>query len=463
MIIIFDIEANREILTKVFANYQLMYHINFHMWLYYCGVTDINHHYSMSTSSSYDDIFINEFNLDAQGVGEYGFLNDRFTRKINTNFIGKFIDEEVSYSIGRNLNYISHTGDDKIVEAIRLNLANWKEDHDSNLFKNMLIYTQAYELYYINMDAEFSSRVISPRHGIAYVDNYDNVIFFLHIFRQPYDTKIYVDIYTESEIIHCDEVFNEISPRNSHPFGQVPVGITNLSDEGWLNSIYHKCKGLQDAYEQNLSDCSQEIGEFRNSYLILNNLSLQNDDLAEMKKKGIILTKGKEGTATWLEKNANDAFLQNTLQTIEDKLYQVSCHLNHNDKISSNVSSLAIRAKLIALEEKCRLNEKAFSNCIKTRLKMLFAYLKNLKGTNYDYRDVRWKYTANVPADDTANANIVSQLGDKLPTDVALSLFSFIDNPQLVAKQVEEQNKANLIGADLLNNASGSHANGGAD
>jgi SPP1 family phage portal protein len=449
--IIFDIDANREILTKVFSDFQRQYHINFHMWLYYNGITDVGHAYDISASGTYEDIFVNEFALNAQGVGEYSYINDRNNNKIPTNFIGKFVDEETSYSIGQNLNYISYSGDSKIIEAIRLNLANWKEDHDVKLMKDMLTYSKTFELYYIDKDACFCSRIISPRHGIAYTDECDEPIFFLHIFRRAYDTKQYVDVYTDSEIIHCNEVFNELG-RQSHPFGCVPVGIANLSEDGWLGTLYHKCKGLQDAYERNLSDVSQEIGEFRNSYLILNNLAIQDDDIEDMKKKGIIETKGKDGSATWLEKNVNDAFLQNTLRTIEDKLYQISCHLNHNDKISSNVSSLAIRAKLISLEEKCRLNEKALTNTIKTRLRILFAYLKYLKSSNnYDVRDVKVKWTANIPSDDLTNSTIVTALGDKLSTETALSLFSFIDNPANEVKKAKAETKANSIGAALLN------------
>jgi len=420
------------------------------MWLYYNGITDVGHTYDMSADGSYSDIFVNEFSLNAQGVGEYSYINDRNNNKISTNFIGKFVDEETSYSIGQNLNYISHSGDSKITEAIRLNLANWKEDHDVKLMKDMLIYSKAFELYYIDKDANFSSQIISPRHGIAYTSECDEPIFFLHIFRNSYETKQCVDVYTDSEIIHCDETFNELG-RCSHPFGEVPIGIATLSEDGWLGTLYHKCKGLQDAYERNLSDVSQEIGEFRNSYLVLNNLALQDEDIVTMKKKGVMETKGKDGSASWLEKNVNDAFLQNTLKTIEDKLYQISCHLNHNDKISSNVSSLAIRAKLISLEEKCRLNEKALTNTIKTRLRMLFSYINSLKSTSYDVRDVRVKWTANIPSDDLTNATIVTALGDKLSTETALSLFSFIDNPANEVKKAKEETKANSIGAGLLN------------
>jgi SPP1 family phage portal protein len=446
----FDVDANREILTKVKSNFERQYHVNMKMYMYYMGITDTGHDLSVSSNGSYDDIFIDEFNLDAEGAGNYNYVNDRYDHRINTNFIKKFVKEEVSYSVGNDLTYTSHKGDDKIIDLLRISTAHWKADHDATLAKNMLIYSNAYELYYIDKEAQFCSRVISPRHGIAYLDHCDNVIFFLHIFRKAYDTKQYIDIYTDSEIIHCNDVFTEIN-RTSHPFGCVPVGVAVLSEEGWLDSLYKDLKTLQDAYETNLSDISSEITEFRNAYLVLNNLDLQDSDLATMKKQGIMKTKGKDGSAVWLIKTINDTFIQNTLTTLEDKMFQISCHINSNEKMSSNTSSLALRARLISLEEKCKLNQKALANCVKTRLCMLLCYMNNLKGTNYDYRDIKIKFTPNIPSDDLTNSTVVTALGDKLSTETALSLFSFIDNPQNEVKKAQAEAKANSIGAGLLN------------
>jgi len=451
VITIFDVDKQKDLLTKVFSNFQLQYHVFLKMYLYYMGLTDANSNgMGLSTNGSYDDIFINEYNLDAEGAGNYNYVNDRYNKKIGTNFIKKFTKEEVSYSVGNDITYTSHKGDEKIVELRRLATAHWKEDHDATLAKNMLIYSTAYELYYIDTEPQFCSRVISPRHGIIYSDNRDNVIFFLHIYREPYDPKQYVDIYTDSEIIHCDEVFTEIS-RKTHVFGCVPVGLAIVSEEGWLDSLYKDIKALQDAYETNLSDISSEITEFRNAYLVLNNLDLADGDLKKMKEQGVMKTKGKDGSASWLIKTINDTFIQNTLTTLEDKMFQIACHINSNEKMSSNTSSLALRARLISLEEKCKLNQKALANCVKTRNKMLFIYQNWLHQTSFDYKDLKVKFTPNIPSDDVTNSTVVTALGDKLSSETALSLFSFVDNPQHEVAKAKEEAKANSIGNSLLN------------
>ena len=444
----FDLTDNKELLNKVFSEFQLEWHVYQRMYWYYMGITKNHNLGCFDTATTISDGFFSDFtNMDddfnSSSTG-LDTINDRSKHKTDTNYIKKFVKEEVSYSVGNDINYISHSGNEEIVNVIKYNTAHWAEDHDAKLLKNMLMYSIAYELYYTDKDAKFCSKIISPRHGIAFTDDYGNIKFFLHIFREKLDPKMYIDIYTDTEIIHCNETFEEIS-RQFHPFGIVPVSIAQLSEEGWLDTIYHDIKGLQDAYEKNLSDLSQEISEFRNAYLVLNNVDIKDDDVAEMKKKGILKVRGSDGSTQWLVKNINDNFVQNTLTTIEDKIYQITSHINTNEKMQSNTSSLALRARLIGIEERCKLNNKALTNCIKNRLKMMFSYLNNLKSTNYDYLDIKLKYTPNIPSDDLVNSQIISTMGDRLSLETGLSLLGFIDNPANEVKKVLEERKANII------------------
>ncbi|WP_082174065.1 phage portal protein [Clostridium niameyense] len=402
-----------------------------------------------SNKATYDKMYA-YYKGNTDAINNYQMVTERSNNKINTNFIKKFIKEEVSYSVGNDVTYISKSGNENIVNDIDYYLDHWSEGHDSNLAKNMLIYSLAYELYYIDKEGQFSSKIISPREGYAAIDDFSNISFFMHIFKLSFDDTNYIDVYTDREIYHFNDKFEEIKPLTKHIFGQVPVGICQLSDEGKDDTLFKDLKGLQDAYETNLSDISNEISDFRNAYMVLTGVTINEDDIPKMKKLGVMQIKDKNGTAAWLIKNINDTFIQNTLNTMEDKMYQLSSHINHNEKMQSNLSSLALRARLIALEEKCKLNQKSIADCIKIRLKFLFTYLEVIKNITYDFRDIKIKFTPNIPQDDLMTAQVISQLGDKLSTETGLSLLSFIENPKNELNKLKTENEENDIGERLL-------------
>lgn len=125
---------------------------------------------------NYDKMY-NYYIGDTDAMREYKFITKRSNNKVNINFMKKFIQEEVSYSVGNDVNYISKSGNEKIVNDIDYYLDHWSEAHDSNLAKNMLIYGLTYELYYTDREGQFSSKIIPPTKGYAYADNFGNISF----------------------------------------------------------------------------------------------------------------------------------------------------------------------------------------------------------------------------------------------------------------------------------------------
>lgn len=410
--------------------------------------------YFQIKKTSYDEMYF-YYKGHSKALEDYFMISDenRSNRTIRVNFVKKFIKEEVSYSIGNEINYISKSQNVNIIKDIDFYLGHWSEQHDTKLMNRMLTYGLAYELYYIDDNSQFCSQIITPREGYAFVDSLGNVRFFMHVYYKKFDSKLYIDVYDESNIYHYIGNFDNLQSTEEHYFqGEVPVSIAQVSDEKEHDTIFNDIRGLQDAYETNLSDISNEISDFRNAYLSIFGFQIKDEDIDKMKELGIIQVPSDKGRAEWIIKNINDSFIQNTLTTLEDKMYQISSHINHNEKMQSNLSGIALRSRLISLEEKCKLNTKAFADAVKSRLKFLFAYLNLRQNKTYDYKDIKLKFTPNVPQDDVSSAQIITQLGDKLSLETALSLLSFVDNPQNEAEKVkkEQQEKWPKTGLDKV-------------
>ena len=226
----------------------------------------------------------------------------------------------------------------------------------------------------------------------------------------------------------------------------MPVSVGNLTQEKYDDSLYKDIKGLQDAFETNLSDIGNEISDFRNAYLLFKNASIDEAQVGKMKELGIIqFPNSTNGDAGWLIKNINDTFIQNTLDRYVDTMYQIACHINHNEKMQSNLSGIALRSRLIALENKCELEQKAHYNVIKNRLKFLCRYLNLKKNKNYDYKNVKAIYTPNIPQDDLSTAQMLSQTPEGIISkDTARGLFSFINNKVAEAEKVKKEQREEI-------------------
>lgn len=382
---------------------------------------------------------------DTDAIRKYLFITERSNLKINSNYIKKFIKEEVAYTLGNDITYESRNENENIVNDIEYYTAHWDELHDTDVMKYLLIFTQVYELYYIDNNADFCSKIIKPTEGYAYYDKASGkVLFFIHAFKNDFETTVtYIDVYTADYIYHYDGKFNEIADPTPNIFGEVPVTIGKLTEEGYDDSLYRDMKGLQDAFETNLSDIGNEISDFRNAYLLFKNAQVDEEKIPEMKKLGVIQFPDSGGDAAWLIKNINDTFIQNTLDRYEDTMYQLACHINHNEKLQSNLSGVALRSRLIALENKCSLQTKAHKNIVKNRIRFLFLYLDLKKNKKYDYKDVKAIYTPNVPSDDLSTAQMLSQLPEGLISkDTGRGLFSFINNVPYEGQKVQKEQKS---------------------
>lgn len=444
---IFDIDSNRQLLSDCYGRYTQFWRVYTNMYVAYLGMDKalINANLGLYNDIIFSDVDAGNYNRSC--------LQDRYEHHIKTNYLKKFIDEETAFSVSIPVTYKSRSGDDDIIDTINTSLAHWSASTDSNLCKNMLIHSVAYELYYIDCDGEFCSRVISPRHAYAYTDSFCNVKLFMHIYRKGFELTQFVDIYTDSEIIHCDEQFNEVAPRQQHFFGQVPVAVATYTDDGWTDSLYNSIEGLQSSLERISNDMSEEIQEFRNAYMIAKNTQIDPDKADEMKKMGIINVRGDNADVSFLTKDINDTFLTNQQTFLMERIYELTNHVSNGEKTPSNTSSVAMKAKLIDTIQKVTLNQNGLLDAIKTRIKLLFVYLNFTEGTNYDWKDVEIIFTQNLPNDDLQAANICSLMQDKIPLETQLSLFSFIQNPQLSAKQAMEQQEQATVGSNLLDQA----------
>ena len=393
----------------------------------------------------------------------------RSNLKPRTNFIQKLVDEEASYSFGNKITYTSKDNNRDVINDIDYILSGYKADYDINLGIELIKYGVCYEINY-RKNGKFKSKTVTPLNGYMFLDEDDDPVCFLHIYKKKFDTKEYIDVYTNRNIYHFDSSFKEISKPTPHFFGIVPVGIGMIGgnsyndDRGYIEgdkTIYRTIKTLQDAFETNLGDSASEVSDIRNAILKVFNIALE-DELDEEgnptgKKKepilrnNIIMYLNGEGEskpdAEWLIKNINDAFIRNTRNDIKDLMYVLTSHIDSNEKLQSNLSGVALRSRLQSLESKCSNNAKAFENILRIRLQCMFNYLAMTKGKKYDVNLIEIKFTPNVPVDEDRIADRIAKIShDVVSNETKRSWLASISNPVSEQLKIDEENKKSMEG-----------------
>lgn len=396
-------------------------------------------------------------------------MQGRSNLKPRANFIQKLVDEEASYSFGNKITYTSKDNNREVINDIDYVLSGYKADYDINLGIELIKYGVCYEINY-RKNGKFKSKTVTPLNGYMFLDEDDDPVCFLHIYKKKFDTKEYIDIYTNSNIYHFDSNFNEISKPTQHFFGIVPVGVGMIggnsynNDRGYIEgdkTIYRTIKTLQDAFETNLGDSASEVSDIRNAILKVFNIALE-DELDEEgnptgKKKepilrnNIIMYLNGEGeskpNAEWLIKNINDAFIRNTRNDIKDLMYVLTSHIDSNEKLQSNLSGVALRSRLQSLESKCSNNAKAFENILRTRLQCMFNYLAMTQGKKYDVNLIEIKFTPHVPVDEDRIADRIAKIShDVVSNETKRSWLASVSNPDLEQLKIDEENKKSMEG-----------------
>lgn len=266
----------------------------------------------------------------------------------------------------------------------------------------------------------------------------------LHTFTKKFDDKKYLDVYTDSEIRHY-ELASSVLPTgfkyigsHEHIFGRVPVIVCPANNE--RKSGFQDVVSLFDAYNAINSDLVNEIADHRNAYLVIENAKIEEEDLLKMKSMGIIQVPS-GGKVSWLTKDINDSFVQNELNNIERKIFDLMDEVNFNENWAANTSSLALRNKLLNLENRVAMREAFMEKIIRQRIKNLFIYLQKKEGKSYDYRDIAVKFTRNLPTDLTGLADVITKLKDVCSQETLLTLLPFIENPKVEIQKFRAEQK----------------------
>lgn len=386
--------------------------------------------------------------------------------KVVANFCKYISDMDTGFFIGKPVAYASFTGNSGEVQALQdVFKYNDEAAHNMELAEEASITGDGYELLYMDADANIRFRRIPSEEVILVCDASleENVMLGIRHYR-VYDLdgetyQEYVDVYDDSTVTNYSYdsgTLRLISAPQPHFFSDVPIVeyANNQLHQGDFEGVITQI----DAYNLAQSCTMDDMEDFTDAYLCLAGMGGTTvEDVQEMRRNKVLLLDN-TGDAKWLIKNLNDTYIENMKSRLEKDIHKFSSVPDMSDEaFSGNASGVAIKYKLIGMEQIRSRKEVAFRKGLQRRIELIADMLRTKSAADIDFRDIEIVFTANIPADIKEQADIVKELYGLVPQKRLLSLLPFIADPAAEMDELkrEEADRQDAYGSDVTNDERG--------
>lgn len=240
--------------------------------------------------------------------------------------------------------------------------------------------------------------------------------------------------------------------RRIHFFKQVPIFeyVNNKEKQGDCDKVL----ALIDAYDRAFSDLSSELEQFRLAYIALYGLKAKSEDLDKLRQTGMF-EMTKDGKVEFITKKLDIKELMAYFDRVENNIVRFSKSVNFKDEnFYGNLSGVAIRYKLMQLEEKAMTTQVKFETADSYMWKLIQT-VYNIFSIPFNYLYIKRQFTRTIPVNMLEEARIQTELEGKVSTKTRLSIASFIEDPELEEQKLQREKIANKeLGIDFMNTGS---------
>jgi SPP1 family phage portal protein len=243
------------------------------------------------------------------------------------------------------------------------------------------------------------------------------------------DITNYAELYTKDDVVYFAEGKDGYyeANRKDHYFKEVPVVVYRNNSE--LIGDWERLIPAFDAYDKAVSDHSNMIEYFSDCYLVLTGLTAEPEDIAAMKENRVMLL-GENGKAEFLVKSADVQTLETYKTRLEQDIHKFAQVADMQaEGFTKDLSGIAIRYKLLALEHLSRTKERHFKKALQKRIRLI-ANILNLQGQSVNYTDINVHFERNLPVDVAEKIKSVKELYGIVSEHTLLSQLPFVEDVQ---------------------------------
>ena len=378
------------------------------------------------------------------------------------------------YLVGNPVRYTAAEGQEEaftpVLEAYE---AASVESVDAELAMDAAVYGKAAEVCYADAEARPRVAQLDARSAfVVYDDTVEHAPLLGITRRDTFDARLErtgeeVTLYTDRLIVHMRRTGRETpreTMREAHYFGGVPVVEywNNAREEGDFEPVM----GLIDAYDTLQSDRVNDKQQFTDAVFVLKGVgALGVDDTEEetvdadgtataagaagkeaedpsvrLRRTRTLFLPGDGADAQFVTKpdaESGNELLRMSLKSDIHKLCLVPDLTD--EQFAGNVSGVAMRFKLLGLEQLTKIKERWFREGLRTRLRLFCAFLARKGAAALNAEKVQITFSRSLPVNDLEIAQTLATYQGMVPEKLLLAQVPFVEDAEAAGKLLNRE------------------------
>jgi len=376
-------------------------------------------------------------------LNKAGRENTNVNNKLVNNYCAYISNISTNFFIGQPVTYKTFSENQPALDSLlEIFKYNDEQAHNLNLAEESSITGTSFEILYLDGDAQIRFSTVPSEEIILVCDSTleENILYAIRHYRiygfnfVSYDE--YVDVYDRRNVNHYSYSGGNLKLLNATPHFFDDVPVVEYPNNRQRRGDFEDVLSLVDAYNLAQSLTADDLADFTDAFLLIKGLHIGGDDAAKDLRRRKIIELEDSGDARWLIKDLNDTYVENFKNRLQKDIHKFSNIPGMSDDyFSGNTSGVAIKYKLIGLEQIRSRKEREFKKALQRRIELISGILTLKSLPPVDFRDIDIQFTANIPANTAELAQIVTSLDGIVSQKTLLGLLPFVTD---AAEELDE-------------------------
>lgn len=347
------------------------------------------------------------------------------------------------YLLGKPVMYADDAQQTALAELEKAYARTDTESVDAELALQAAVFGKSVEILFADEDAHPRCAPLPPENAFVV---YDSTVQHKPLFGVYFAKAHGLDGREENWLIHvCTDRFRYTyrvpsllrqdygtPEKEPHYFGGVPmIEYWNNEDEA---GDFEQVLGLIDAYDALESDRVNDKEQFVDALLVITGARMETDEQGrtpgqQLRQDKLLYLPDSDASASYLARSMAESDVEILKNALRDDIHKFSMVPDLTDeKFAGNSSGVAMKFKLLGLEQLVRIKERWFREALRERMRRFASFLAMQGMPELDADRVSMVFTRSLPANELEISQTIMNYAGFVPEELLLTQVPFVEN-----------------------------------